>query len=487
MAKRPPPGKCIHCLKDPVERNWDHVFPEAWYPASSSDVYKWQVPSCIPCNKELGTIENDFLRYVGLSLDAQLPASKAAVQKALRALDPSKGKNERDRRVRASLRRRVLAEALLGDAIPKTGVYPGLAKRGVGPSDEDVAILVPAESFRRITEKIVRGIFYLVDGTFIEPPYQVEFFALDSSVSSEIRRVIDRFGTEYAREPGIVVRRAVTPDDGVSSIFEIEFWHQFKTHAFVTRKKTAKSRGPGPNRLAARATESKLGAVRQCHPFLPNQTYTFARLRAEAAKILSDRQGDPALSAKLRTQRRTEAPGAKAWNEELCPLRVLADHMRLSDDDTFIWTPDGAADFELRTPTGIIKIQVTMAYPEWSVTVGQRGGYIHNRQMEKYNTYGYCFGGGLISSPRVRGPEEDLRAWRAGIKSALTNKLQTKSLGCRLLIFARGCWFNMIDFPFAEVVTPAVHDVGTDVWRRAFETIYIVDSHATAFTEVLRD
>ena len=33
----------------------------------------------------------------------------------------------------------------------------------------------------------------------------------------------------YAREPGIVVRRAVAAEDGVSSLFAIEFWKQFKT------------------------------------------------------------------------------------------------------------------------------------------------------------------------------------------------------------------------------------------------------------------
>jgi hypothetical protein len=37
----------------------------------------------------------------------------------------------------------------------------------------------------------------------------------------------------YAREPGALVRRFVTPQDGVSSVFEIEFWQQFKTYAFI--------------------------------------------------------------------------------------------------------------------------------------------------------------------------------------------------------------------------------------------------------------
>ena len=35
MARRPAVGKCIHCLRDGVEWNWDHVFPVGWYPETT--------------------------------------------------------------------------------------------------------------------------------------------------------------------------------------------------------------------------------------------------------------------------------------------------------------------------------------------------------------------------------------------------------------------------------------------------------------------
>jgi hypothetical protein len=237
LAKRPKPGKCVHCLQDPVERNWDHVFPKSWYPDTSKpDLYKWQIPSCIPCNSSLGAVEDEFLRLVALCLDPHAPASRSIVQKALRAMRPAAGKNERDRKVRAVLRERVLEEALEGAAIPEIGIYPGMGEKWGRPREEQMAVLIPADSFRRLTEKIVRGIFYVEDKKFIEPPYVVEFFALDPSVGKPIRELIHRFGAIYAREPGVVVRRAVTPDDGMSSLFEIEFWEQFKAYASVTRK-----------------------------------------------------------------------------------------------------------------------------------------------------------------------------------------------------------------------------------------------------------
>lgn len=233
MAKRPPPGKCVHCLKDPVERDWDHLFPESWYPASSPEnQYKWQVPSCVPCNRALGKIEDDLLRRIGLCLDPDAPASSSIVLKALRAHTRAAGKDERDRNIRAALGKRVLDEALGAAAAPEHAVYPGMGERWARPREDQLAVRISSDGFHSLTEKIVRGIFYVVDQKFIEPPYVVESFPLNPSTTGPVREVLDRFAVIYAREPGIVVRRAVT-EDGVSSLFEIEFWGQFKSYATV--------------------------------------------------------------------------------------------------------------------------------------------------------------------------------------------------------------------------------------------------------------
>jgi hypothetical protein len=237
VAKRPAPGKCVHCLKELVERNWDHVFPVSWYPnASARDLYKWQIPSCELCNSELGEIESGFLGRVALCLDPESPASRSIVERALRATKPEMARNDRDRRARASRRKRILDDILQGAEIPDHGVYPGLGEKWGRPTAEQVAITVPVEYFRRLTDKIVRGIFYIQDQIFIEPPYEIEFFALAAAGAEPMCEALDRFGTIFAREPGIVVHRAVAPEDGISSLFEIEFWGQFKMYASVTRE-----------------------------------------------------------------------------------------------------------------------------------------------------------------------------------------------------------------------------------------------------------
>jgi len=239
MAKRPKPGKCVHCLRDHVERNWDHVFPESWYPDTTPpNLYKWQIPSCIPCNSQLGKIEDEFLGLVALCLDPNAPASRGIVQKALRAMNPDAATTPADRKARASLARRVRGHLLEGQAIPPEGIYPTLGEKWGRSAGQGVAVRIPAESFRRLTEKIVRGIFFIEDKKYIEPPYRVEFFALDDLGAQPARELVNRFGVTYAREPGVIVRRAVVPEDGISSIFEIEFWGQFKTHASVTNEET---------------------------------------------------------------------------------------------------------------------------------------------------------------------------------------------------------------------------------------------------------
>ena len=125
-----------------------------------------------------------------------------------------------------------------------------------------------------------------------------------------------------------------------------------------------------------------------------------------------------------------------------------------------------------------------MAYPEWSVRADKRGGYVRHQEMEQFNTHGFSFGGGLVSEPRARSPDEDLRAWRAGIRTALAGKLKQRGAGCRLLIFAGGCRFNTIDFDFAEVVRPALDEVGSEAWCKSFEAIYVLDASESAFVEV---
>jgi|SRR5579871_4342070 len=214
-------------------------------------------------------------------------------------------------------------------------------------------------------------------------------------------------------------------------------------------------------------------------PFQAGRIYSIRQLREVADRIIRDRKADQTLSAKFRTQLRADIPWAKSWNEELFPLKLFADHMRLAAEDTFQWTPDGASDFTIVTSEGTIALQCTMAYPIWSAAAGKPAGQVHHLEMHQYNTEGVSYRGGLISEPCARGPEEDLKAWQSAIAVALRRKLGLKAPGCRLLIFARGCQVDLIDFDFEDVVGPAVDAV--QEWPSCFEVVYVIDAPRAAF------
>ncbi len=234
MAQAPLPGKCVHCLRDPVSRTWDHVFPKAWYPDTAApDIFRWQVPACHPCNKSYGELEEDLLIRLGLCIDRNVAAASGIVPKVLRALDPRYARNERDRRVRQAKRDKVLRETLRGDKIPPTAVYPGFEEKWGRPASKQTVVTIPAKGLRRLTDKIVRGVFYLEDGKFVEPPYRVTFYAADEQRASVLTPLLDQYGKTYAREPGITVRRAVAVEDQLSSLFSIEIWSTLRMFAVV--------------------------------------------------------------------------------------------------------------------------------------------------------------------------------------------------------------------------------------------------------------
>jgi hypothetical protein len=75
--------------------------------------------------------------------------------------------------------------------------------------------------------------FFLEDNTFLGNDHSIEFYALTDEGAGPIKEALDRFGQEYARGPGIVVRRAVGVDQPTGALFEINVWDQFKMYASV--------------------------------------------------------------------------------------------------------------------------------------------------------------------------------------------------------------------------------------------------------------
>jgi hypothetical protein len=242
MAKKPGKGRCVHCLKEGVERNWDHVLPKSWYPdTTEAEMEKWQIPSCVACNDRYGKLERDLIGRLGLALDAGNPASAGLADKALRAINPDAAKNEGDAAARDARSKKILGEMYRGEQLKGKNVLPGLEERWDRPLEEQLGIRIPEQSLPAMTEKIVRGITFREDGAFIEPDQKIQSFLVKDEDVKDVKDMLDRAGTTFKREPGLTVRRARSPG---GDLYEITLWNQLKMYATVAMPKGASAPSP---------------------------------------------------------------------------------------------------------------------------------------------------------------------------------------------------------------------------------------------------
>jgi hypothetical protein len=230
---RPAPGPCVHCTKQYETLTWDHVFPKSWYPTTTpQNLEKWKIPAWLKCNHEYGQLEDDLLTAFALCLDPDHPDTADIVARGLRAMDPRSGRDGKDKKKRAARRARVLTQLIDRENVPWESVVPNF---GPGRLDDGMtgAVRIRAEYLRRLSEKIVRGIAYLQDRIVISPPYHVRFSLLQDNDGAHIVELAKKFGVIHSREPGIEVLRAVTPEDGISSINVITIWKRLKMYALV--------------------------------------------------------------------------------------------------------------------------------------------------------------------------------------------------------------------------------------------------------------
>jgi hypothetical protein len=214
---------------------WDHVFPEAWYPETTPmNLEKWKVPSCGPCNAKHGKSENDLFVRLGLCIDPDDPKSAGIVDKALRALNAEAGRDEKDAQSRLAMKRKILGQVFTGAQIPLSAVYPGFGPNATMPHADQVAVPIKKQSVDLLTEKIVRGITYLERNILIEEPYKIDIFALHEDSATPLKETLARFGGIYERGPGILVERAVVPEDQLSAVYRIDIWGRFKSYAVVS-------------------------------------------------------------------------------------------------------------------------------------------------------------------------------------------------------------------------------------------------------------
>jgi hypothetical protein len=100
---------------------------------------------------------------------------------------------------------------------------------------ETGGVRIPRKALHRFAEKICRGIFYIEEKVFIDASCEIEAHVVKEGGGAEVEAILDQYGASYTRGPGLLVRRAKTNDDPMSSLFFIEIWGQLKMYASIVR------------------------------------------------------------------------------------------------------------------------------------------------------------------------------------------------------------------------------------------------------------
>ncbi len=235
---KPGPGRCVHCGKHFDQRNWDHVFPKSWYPDNTpADIAKWQIPTCVSCNREHGKVEQNLMVRMAMCIDPRTPGLSKIIKKALRSMDPSAAKNQKDKRMRKALLEKIQKEVSRGDQVTSNSLYPGFhGIKGLELSKQ-FAINILLDEIQMLGRKIVKGLFYVHDKKYIEGTFRIDVYALDECNAVKIKDILSDYGKVYACGPGIVIERAVAIEDGISSIFRITIWGKWILYASVVDPK----------------------------------------------------------------------------------------------------------------------------------------------------------------------------------------------------------------------------------------------------------
>ena len=173
--------------------------PKGWYPGNTPpNMEKWKIPACSPCNSRYGCIEDDLGIVIPLCLGPDAPNATGLYQKALRAIDPSHGRNHRDRVNRRKKRQKLFRSLLKGHEIPNA-VYPGFEERWNRAKSDQVGLPVPVDHLKQLVVKIVKGITYIEDRIYLNEHTQIEHHVVKPSIAAPLEKAVRVHGEIHSQ------------------------------------------------------------------------------------------------------------------------------------------------------------------------------------------------------------------------------------------------------------------------------------------------
>lgn len=265
MSKRRKPfglGPCAYCTEEVREREAEHVFPEAWHPDGTPPSTMIRVPSCSPCNREYGRLEERLrLPLIG-GLPVNHPATRGVLARAMRALDPNAATTVREVAHRDAQRRRFLGQFdVLGprDApawhravqrpatlLPTPGglLIHGVPSVRIDPNDLDA-----------IGVKLIRGCYFHATGSSLPKTSLCEVVFPTFDPVAMTRQLIDAMQiVPFGCPPAFIVGGKVHAADTRNSVWVFELWQHYVVLGFtgywaqLMKDPTAGAATDGPER-----------------------------------------------------------------------------------------------------------------------------------------------------------------------------------------------------------------------------------------------
>lgn len=223
-------GRCVHCLQVVEAITDDHLFPKSWYPETTpTNLEKWKIPSCGPCNKAYGKLESELRLQLVSCVDPNSEAAAGLWKKALDSLNPDKGRSPLDKRMRKLTRDRFLKQLRPAENVPMDHVLPETKPdRAKGT----IALVVSAKGLHRFVEKLVRGTVFITEQRYIENK-KIGMAFLRPEDEKDVLQILEQFGELHERGPGIRIRKAYSADAKDNPIFVFDIWDQFRVYAYV--------------------------------------------------------------------------------------------------------------------------------------------------------------------------------------------------------------------------------------------------------------
>lgn len=235
--------KCVHCLTELREKTKDHVFPSSWYPDTTpSEVQRWTVPSCARCNGTLGRIEKELFVRLALGTDPTKAEASGMSKTALRSLGIGVGDlSPEEKTHRTALAKKVLMKVKPLKEHGEIGLLPGFGPHPGSRAGEQLVLNIPEDVLKPVSEKIVRGCEYKLNGgAYIEPPLHVKIYFVYDRGAEDLTAFLERLPVTTLG-PGFEVGRGQSPPEEGERIvlYRITIWGTLKIYASINHEEAS--------------------------------------------------------------------------------------------------------------------------------------------------------------------------------------------------------------------------------------------------------